>query len=290
VSDPITSGNGPDPRYIAARRVLLDALFALAPHGPAVVVAGAQAIYLRTGHTDISVAPYTTDADLALDPSLLGFEPALEDAMGDAGFVLMTLAEGHVEPGIWEMAIEISGKSELIPVDLIVPERVASSRGRRGARLEHHGKRAARRILGLEAVLVDRSPMTVTSLDPADSRSIEVAVAGVAALLVAKAHKVHDRLNSGNVDRIDDKDAADIIRIMQTTSASQVNVTLIELAADPVAGQSTRDAMAYLNALFGRRGGPGTEMAARALRVGMNPDTVEVIATSYIAQLTNSPA
>ena len=38
-----------DPRYVAARRVLLDALDALASQRRAVVVAGAQAVYLRTG-------------------------------------------------------------------------------------------------------------------------------------------------------------------------------------------------------------------------------------------------
>lgn len=38
-----------DPLYVAARRVLLDALTLLAPHGDAVIVVGAQAVYLRTG-------------------------------------------------------------------------------------------------------------------------------------------------------------------------------------------------------------------------------------------------
>jgi hypothetical protein len=52
-------------------------LTALAPFGRAVIVAGAQAIYLLTGDADLAVAPYTTDADLTLDPSLLGDEPEL---------------------------------------------------------------------------------------------------------------------------------------------------------------------------------------------------------------------
>ncbi len=58
-----------DPTYIAARRVLLEALIALAAHDRSIIVAGAQAIYLRTGNADLTltVAPYTTDGDLALD-------------------------------------------------------------------------------------------------------------------------------------------------------------------------------------------------------------------------------
>ncbi|MHB1783026.1 MAG: hypothetical protein ACYCTE_10115 [Acidimicrobiales bacterium] len=35
-----------DPLYVAARRVLLDALILLAPHGKAVIVVGVQAVYL----------------------------------------------------------------------------------------------------------------------------------------------------------------------------------------------------------------------------------------------------
>ena len=38
-----------DPRYVVARRVLLDALFALKPHGAAFIVVGAQAVYLDLG-------------------------------------------------------------------------------------------------------------------------------------------------------------------------------------------------------------------------------------------------
>ena len=68
-------------RVRGSRRVLLDALTALAPHGAAFIVAGAQAVYLHTGDADLAVAPYTTDGDLALNPRLLRGEPKLEEAM-----------------------------------------------------------------------------------------------------------------------------------------------------------------------------------------------------------------
>lgn len=66
-----------DPLYVAARRVLLDALTLLAPHGDAVIVVGAQAVYLRTAEGDvgITIAPYTTDGDIALNPERLGGVP-----------------------------------------------------------------------------------------------------------------------------------------------------------------------------------------------------------------------
>ena len=39
---------------------------------------GAQAIYLHTGDADLGVAEYTTDADLAFDPTLLAEPTALD--------------------------------------------------------------------------------------------------------------------------------------------------------------------------------------------------------------------
>ena len=59
-----------DELYVVARRVLLDALEALGAHREAIVVVGAQAIYLRAGKADLAVAPYTTDGDLAWVPGL----------------------------------------------------------------------------------------------------------------------------------------------------------------------------------------------------------------------------
>jgi hypothetical protein len=60
------------------RFVLLDALQALGPHLDAVVLLGAQAVYLHTGDTEAIVVPTTTDADLALFPVKLMDEPLLK--------------------------------------------------------------------------------------------------------------------------------------------------------------------------------------------------------------------
>ena len=42
----------PDREYVEARRVLLDALVSLAPHAEALVLVGAQAVYLHVGEGD----------------------------------------------------------------------------------------------------------------------------------------------------------------------------------------------------------------------------------------------
>jgi hypothetical protein len=88
-----------DPEYVAARRVLLDALEALGPHRKAVVLVGAQAIYLHVGEGDMAVAPFTTDGDLAINPGVLDDEPILAEALRAAGFGLA------VNPGTWSMKV-----------------------------------------------------------------------------------------------------------------------------------------------------------------------------------------
>jgi len=90
-----------------------------------VTLIGAQAVYLRTVDRLTEYQPYTTDADLVLDPGQLTDLPALGDAMRNAGFVLAD------EPGIWEARFDREGADEkvAVPVDLIVPESIAPTAG-----------------------------------------------------------------------------------------------------------------------------------------------------------------
>ena len=141
------------------------------------------------------------------------------------------------QPGVWNATREVGGENVIVPVDLIVPEAAATGGCHRGARLGPHGNRAARRSVGLEAVLVDHDTMAVAALDPRDDRSIDVEVSGVAALLVAKAHKIHDRSSGGRADRLKDKDGSDVVRMMQTSSPRQTGTTLAQLRTHPLLGR-----------------------------------------------------
>lgn len=273
-----------DPIYVVARSVLLDALRALAQHRDAVIVAGAQAVYMHAGAADLAVAPYTTDGDLALNPGGLCDEPLLEDAMRNAGFHL-AVYDGHVEPGVWLTSRTVQDQDVQVPIDLIVPEAAAGGGGRRGARLGAHGRRAARRALGLEAALVDHQPMRIAALAPDDERVVTANVAGPAALLVAKAHKLNDRIERARAERINDKDAADVMRLMQTTDPTVVGATLARLAADPLTAEVSIAAIDHLERLFGHRGAHGVTMAARALRIAIPQERVEAICTAYTAGL-----
>lgn len=208
--------------------------------------------------------------------------------MSDAGFELLPQERGHFEPGTWIARTTVDGTEFTVPVDLIVPDGVAGGRGRRGARLGVHGKRAARRAVGLEAALVDHSPMTISALEAGDDRSVVTNVAGVAALFVAKLHKLRDRVASESEDRRDDKDAGDVIRLMQATSVDEVGSTLASLCRHEIAGPVSKTALAYMDELFGRRGRVGIQMAGRALRLGMPEDRVEALSVAYTAALLTS--
>src|SRR5262249_18751887 len=158
----MAGARSPEPEYLAARRVLLDALEALGKHRKSVVLVGAQAIYLHVGEGDLAVAPYTTDGDLAIDPRELDDEPALATALEAAGFKL------GVRPGTWAMTD--------VQIDLLVPASLGGP-GRRGARLGAHGTDVARKAAGLEAAVVDHARHRIAALDPADTRAFDVSVA-----------------------------------------------------------------------------------------------------------------
>ena len=272
-----------DPEYVAARRVLLDALCALGEHRDAVVVAGAQAIYLRAGAAVLPIADLTTDADLALDPALLSPAPDLEGLLKASGFEHVEHG-GAPEPGLWEIETEVGGRQTRIPLDLIVPSEAAAG-GRRSAELGPHGRRAARRSPGLEAALVDNESMEIAALEAGDKRVVRARVAGLPSLLVAKAYKISDRLADGDADRTYDKDASDVVRIMQSMPPAPMAAALAGLRDDPAAGASTSLGIEHFERLFGRRNGEGIAMAVRALRQAMPEARVRAICLAYAAGL-----
>lgn len=240
----------PDPAYVEARRTLLDALEGLGAQRESVILVGAQAIYLHTGEDDgLAVAPFTTDADLSLDPDLLKPEPLLERAMAAAGFT-----RSPEKVGTW---IGRNG----VPIDLMVAE-ARGGPGRRGARIPPHAEGTARKAHGLEAALVDRERQTLGALDAADPRSCEIWVAGPGALLVAKQLKIADRVNSPS--RLDNKDALDVFRLLRDIDLSDLVARLRRLLADDVSRAVTGDALTRLRELFGTPDAPGVRMAVDA--------------------------
>lgn len=158
----------PPIEYVEARRVLLNVLDALREHLDALVIVGAQAVYLRTEGRLTTYQAFTTDADLVVNLGLLGPTPPLGESLTAAGL------EYTGEPGIWNAAVARPGLDQPIhvPVDLIVPEHEAPTAGRRAARLpDRHGKTTARKVAGLEGALIDHAPLDLGALEAHDPRS-----------------------------------------------------------------------------------------------------------------------
>lgn len=260
--------------FVRARSALLDALDALSDHKDSVIVIGAQAVYLRTAGALVAIAEATKDSDLALDPRTLNDDPRIETAMLDAGFVRDPEKN---QPGAWL-------NSDEIPVDLMVPELLAGGgdKSARGARIPPHGKHATRRARGLEAALVDNDILLVPSLDSADDREHQVRVAGTAALIIAKAHKIAERVED-SPGRLVDKDAHDLYRVLTATATASLATTFNLLRDHEIAGETTSEAIEFLDKLFAA--GPdaiGSVMAGRTEEGVGEPETV-ALQTSILA-------
>jgi hypothetical protein len=277
----VRGASSPD-LLVPARAALLDALVALEQHRDAVIVIGAQAVYLRTSEirAQVALAESTKDSDIAVDPRELADEPLLEQAMTRAGFIPNPNPRKK-QPGAWVNAAGFE-------VDLMVPEALAGGGGKqaRGARIPPHGKGATRRARGLEAALVDYSLMKVAALDPADDRHYTVKVAGPAALLVAKLHKIAERVDDPNPDRLQDKDAHDVYRLLTAHETDELAARIARLLTEEICATETRDALNHLETLFAA--GPdaaGSAMAGRAEEGVGEPQTVAASIAALSADL-----
>lgn len=251
---------------VRVRSALLDAAEALVEHRDSLVLVGAQAVYLRTGGLQVALAEATKDSDVALDPRTVADEPLLDEAMRQAGF------HRSDQPGSWL-------NREGIPVDLMVPEALAGGGGRdaRGARIPPHSKHAARRARGLEACLVDNDEIDVPALDSQDERSARLRVAGPAGLLVAKLHKIAERVDDPH--RLNDKDAHDAYRILRAFQTDALAQTLSRLRIRDDCGPVTEEALTSLNELFAQSPQAlGSAMAGRAEEGLGDPEQVAVAA------------
>jgi hypothetical protein len=167
-----------------------------------------------------------------------------------------------------------------VQIDLLVPASLGG-RGRRGARFGAHGNEVARKASGLEAAVVDHALHRIGALDPADVRAFDVAVAGVASLLIAKLHKIAERKDSA--ERRQDKDGLDVVRLLRFADTDVMAGTLVKLARHPIAGAVSQEARAFLGDLFGDRDAPGAQMAARA-SVGLEDNVAIRISCEALAR------
>ena len=214
-----------DARYGAARsrRLLIDTIDALGPFAGSVTVIGAHAVHVWVqeawGPVDIEA---TRDGDVVLNPVFVAESPKLVDLMSTIGVTPATADR----PGIYGYTSEADLPwGERTTVDLIVPEAYAGP-GRRAARITGQPG-AVSRARGLELAIWDRHLTTLTTVDE-PAKSIPAHVAGPAALLIAKAHKVHERLQqvTARPDRLRPKDSGDIALLTMIAPAAEAANTM----------------------------------------------------------------
>jgi len=262
---------------VLAPRVLLDAVEALDRQRDALILIGAQAVYIHTGSVQIALPEATKDSDIAIDREQLADDPLIEQAMAEAGFRM-----GR-DPGSWLGAMDV-------PVDLMMPDTMSDPGATRGARTPPHSKRAIRRAAGLEAAIVDNSPYEITALDHRDPRRFMMRVAGPAALLIAKMHKLGER-NETNVARLDDKDAHDVYRLLSAVPTESLAATLATLRETDLAGTATETGLHHFQELFAvGPDGLGCIMAGRAEELVGDPQFVSQAAASLAQDLIRSLA
>lgn len=150
------------PEYVAARRVLLDALVALEGHLDNLVLVGAQAVYHHTGSADVNVPLMTTDADLAVNTRGLADVPEIGGVLRAAGFTPGS------NPGNWVAPNDVA-------VDLmVVPHQAGTAKASaRAARISPHERLTARigdRVRSCRTHRQDgrhRTRLTKRDVDPA---------------------------------------------------------------------------------------------------------------------------
>jgi hypothetical protein len=265
-------------RHDAARQVLVDVLRIMAPYREALTVVGAQAVYLRTGQVDLTDEAFTVDGDFAVDPDVIARTDAdkgLGELLKTANLDLESDSRGNVMPGKWQKVLPET--LQVVKIDLMVAQLVGEhgpgKAGRRSYRPgPPHGKNDLRLAYGIEACHVDRDLLPI---DAPDGTSVHAYVASGAALLVAKAHKIHDR-TAGPQRRQSNKDALDACRVMRTHDPDEVADRLrFVIAEHPHLSPSVTEGADRIIDLFRDDSAAGTRLLTAAMVE--QPDPADII-------------
>ncbi|MPZ67143.1 MAG: hypothetical protein GEU83_17110 [Pseudonocardiaceae bacterium] len=137
----------------------------------------------------------------------------------------------------------------------------------------------------MEATVVDHISRPVRALAEDDDRAYTVKVAGPAALLVAKLHKLGER-QKRDPGRLLDKDAHDLYRLLVAVPTEALASKLRHLRQDELAGAATQQALHFLDDLFAAGADSlGCVMAGRAEEGIGEPDMVAASAAALADEL-----
>ncbi len=113
----------------------------------------------------------------------------------------------------------------------------------------------------------------------------ETRVAGVASLLIAKAHKLGERYETGRQERLIGKDAGDVLRLMLTSDVRSVANRMTELVANERTRVAAVSGLRHLEQMFGTETRRGVEMAIDALATEIDADRIHLLAPAFVGRL-----
>ena len=255
-----------------SRRLLIDTLHALSDFSDAITIVGAHAVHLWAADLWGTLPmPATRDADLAINPVFVTPDPKLLEMMENIG-VTPALQD---RPGVYGYTTEGDLPLSLrTTIDLIVPEAYAGP-GRRAARIAGQAG-AASRAVGLELAIWDRQVLTLSSPDEPHVE-IDAWVAGPAALLVAKAHKIHERLAqfATRPDRLRQKDSGDVGLLMMVSDPVEVaQIMATQSTHHPEIAPVVADAAQWLIDMYADPSALVRSHAAESLSIRFKADEV----------------
>lgn len=189
-----------------SRRAIVNVVGVLTAHADSLTLIGAHAVLLRTADLDVPMAP-TGDGDLGVTPGLVGDLPSIDTLLHDASYEHRTTAS----PGLWGRTPYVDRLGEQRfreKIDLLAPHGLSgtTSRTKRGvpALRAHHGKLAVGNALRLELAAFNRSRLMI--IDFADPQlCVEIHVAEIPALILAKGAKVGERLLNQRKGQVRDR-------------------------------------------------------------------------------------
>jgi hypothetical protein len=134
--------------------------------------------------------------------------------------------------------------------------------------------------------LVENQIEMISSLVVGDDRRFDIRVAGPAALIVAKLYKIWERRDAPR--RLENKDAADIFRLLQAISTERLVAGFAKITADPISATVSTNSFDFLQRLFGQSEGLGISLLRDAVTGLGDPDNAEASCVELAKDLLRS--
>ena len=127
--------------------------------------------------------------------------------------------------------------------------------------------------------MISRDPIVIADLGDGDDRAYSIHVARPAALLIAKTHKLAERLYANDLTGLSNKDAFDIFRLIRAVDSDELAADVVAIGKEPVAATVTHEAIIRFREMFETPDGTGTRLVAQHVEGLEDHDTIVASST-----------